>query len=137
MTGQNRRFGSRPGPLMPMLTGRVRRRCARVREAGMGMGRNAPPQLDDALLPGRLAELLGDHGEAGLTEALDLVVAELGLHSAVLRDADAPEEGAHTRPAGRLRALAGEAAGTVPGMRVVPSGGSTTATVELPVRSGG
>src|SRR3954465_3199169 len=51
------------------------------------MGRTAPPQTSDTVLPGRLAELLADHGEAGLTEALDLVVAELGLRSVVLRDA--------------------------------------------------
>src|SRR5881628_2458778 len=70
--------------------------------------RTAPPQLADAVLPGRLAELLADHGEGGLTEALDLLVAELGLSSAVLQDhpvdgGDAPGT------TGRLRAISGDA----------------------------
>jgi hypothetical protein len=101
------------------------------------MGRSAPPQLADAVLPGRLAELLADHGESGLTEALDLIVAELGLLSAVLRDADGPAEPAPASPSGRLRAVAGEAVHAVPSMRVVPAGSAAAATVELPVRAGG
>lgn len=99
------------------------------------MGRTAPPPLADAVLPGRLAELLGDHGEAALTEALDLVVTELGLRSAVLRETD--PHGGSVHRAGRLRAVAGDAVAAVPAMRVVPSGGAAPATVELPVRSGG
>jgi signal transduction histidine kinase len=100
------------------------------------MGRSAPPQTADAVLPGRLAEMLADHGEAGLTEALDLVVAELGLRSAVLRDLSdaAPVPSA---PSGRLRAVAGDAVHAVPTMRVVSSATSAGSTVELPIRAGG
>jgi hypothetical protein len=107
------------------------------REREVGMVRSAPPQLADAVLPGRLAELLADHGEAGLTEALDLIVAELSLRSVVLRDADCPAEAAPAGPAGGLRAVAGEAVHAVPTMRVVPTGPAAAATVELPVRAGG
>ena len=101
------------------------------------MSRSAPPDTADAVLPGRLAELLADHGEAGLTEALDVVVAELGLHSAVLRDAGTPLGPTPSAPTGRLRAVAGEAVHVVPTMRVVPSGNGPSGTVELPVRGGG
>ncbi|MDT7537543.1 MAG: hypothetical protein QOI82_1128 [Actinomycetota bacterium] len=100
------------------------------------MGRSAPSTTAD-LLPGRLAELLADHGEAGLTEALDLVVAELGLRSAVLRDAVTETAPSPAAPAGRLRAVAGEAVHAVPTMRVVPSGSGASSVVELPIRSGG
>jgi hypothetical protein len=103
------------------------------------MGRSAPPQLTDAVLPGRLAELLADHGEAGLTEALDMLVEELGLRSAVLRDAGLRVEPMPAHPGSRLRAVAGDAAqavNAVPTMRVVPAG-DAAATVELPVRAGG
>src|SRR3954470_7721675 len=99
------------------------------------MGRTAPPQTSDTVLPGRLAELLADHREAGLTEALDLLVAELGLRSALLRDA-APSP-VPAAPAGRLRAVAGEAVHAVPAMRVVTTGGTADSTVELPIRGGG
>jgi signal transduction histidine kinase len=100
------------------------------------MGRSAPPQTADAVLPGRLAEMLADHGEAGLTEAFDLVVAELGLRSAVLRD---PSDAAPvpSAPSGRLRAVAGDAVHAVPTMRVVSSATSAGSTVELPIRAGG
>jgi hypothetical protein len=101
------------------------------------MGRSAPPQLADAVLPGRLAELLADHGEAGLTEALDVVVGELGLRSAVLRDADLRVEPLPAHPSSRLRAVAGDAVHAVPTMRVVPAGDAAAASVELPVRAGG
>ena len=100
------------------------------------MGRSAPPQAADPVLPGRLAELLADHGEAGLTEALDLVVAELALRSAVLRDAVPAGTPVPVAPTGRLRAVAGESVHAVPAMRVLTGGGST-GTVELPVRAGG
>jgi hypothetical protein len=101
------------------------------------MGRTAPPPLTDAVLPGRLAELLADHGEAGLTEALDLIVTDLGLRSAVLLDT-VPDSHAGPLPAtGRLRAIAGEAVHAVPAMRVVPAVGSTGSTVEIPVRANG
>lgn len=100
------------------------------------MVRTAPPQAADAVLPGRLAELLADHGEAGLTDALDLLVAELGLRSAVLRDAD-PAAPSASRATGPLRAVAGEAVHAVPTMRVVPTADSASATVELPVRAAG
>ncbi|MDX6197375.1 MAG: hypothetical protein QOJ79_526 [Actinomycetota bacterium] len=101
------------------------------------MGRTAPPQTADAVLPGRLAELLADHGEDGLTEALDLIVAELGLRSAVLRDAATEALPTPAAPSGRLRAVAGEAVHAVPTMRVVASGHAATSTVELPIRAGG
>jgi hypothetical protein len=101
------------------------------------MSRSAPSTTGDAVLPGRLAELLADHGHGALTEALDLVVAELGLRSAVLRDADPDSQPAPGAPVGRLRAVAGEAVHAVPTMRVVPSSHATTSTVELPVRAGG
>lgn len=101
------------------------------------MGRRKPPQLADALLPGRLAELLSDHGESSLTEALDLLVAELGLCSAVLRDADLPGGSLPAHRSGRLRALAGDPVPAVPAMRVVPSSDTATTTVELPVRAAG
>jgi hypothetical protein len=100
------------------------------------MSRTAPPQTADAVLPGRLAELLADHGEGGLSEALDLIVGELGLRSAVLRDGTADVVPVPASPGSRLRAVAGEAVQAVPTMRVVASG-SSTSTVELPVRAGG
>jgi len=100
------------------------------------MSRSAPPQVTDAVLPGRLAELLADHGPAGLTEALDLVVAELGLRSAVLRDVQPDTERVPPVAAGRLRAVAGDAVHAVPTMRVV-SPGAAASTVELPIRAGG
>jgi hypothetical protein len=100
------------------------------------MSRSAPSTTAD-LLPGRLAELLADHGEAGLTEALDLVVAELGLRSAVLRDAVTDVPPTPAAPAGRLRAVAGEAVHAVPTMRVVTNGNGSPSTVELPIRGGG
>ena len=97
------------------------------------MGRTAPPQLLDAVLPGRLAELLADHGEDGLTEALDLIVGDLGLRSAVLRDSvtSSPTGGA----AGGLRAVAGEAVHAVPSMRVVTAAAGST--VDFPLRAAG
>ncbi|MDT7547516.1 MAG: hypothetical protein QOE99_3626 [Actinomycetota bacterium] len=102
------------------------------------MARSAPPQVADPVLPGRLAELLADHGEAGLGEALDLLVTELGLRSAVLRDlVPAGRDGAATRGAGPLRAVSGEAVHAVPSMRVVPATEASGATVELSVRAGG
>lgn len=99
------------------------------------MGRSAPSTTGDAVLPGRVAELLADHGEAGLTEALDLVVAELGLRSAVIREGAATPE--PFPPAGRLRAVAGDAVHAVPTMRVVSSGHAAGSTVELPIPAGG
>jgi hypothetical protein len=103
------------------------------------VARSAPPQVADPVLPGRLAELLADHGEAGLGEALDLLVAELGLRSAVLRDVVAPaREGASTpTPTGALRAVSGESVHAVPSMRVVPATEAGGATVEISVRAGG
>jgi signal transduction histidine kinase len=103
------------------------------------VARSAPPQVADPVLPGRLAELLADHGEAGLGEALDLLVTELGLRSAVLRDlVPAGRDGAAaTRGAGPLRAVSGEAVHAVPSMRVVPAAEPSGATVELSVRAGG
>ncbi|MFN2523202.1 MAG: hypothetical protein ABR614_07825 [Mycobacteriales bacterium] len=79
--------------------------------------------MADLVLPGRIAELLADHGEVGLTEALDVLVVELGLRSAVVRGSDG------------LRAVAGEATHAVPAMRVVPA--SPRGTVELPLRASG
>jgi hypothetical protein len=100
------------------------------------MSRTAPPQTSDVVLPGRLAELFADHGDACLTEALDLLVAELGLRSAVLRDA---QQGGAPVPtaAGRLRAVAGEAVHAVPTMRVVSARGHEVSSVELPIRAAG
>src|SRR5690242_19440007 len=100
------------------------------------MGRIAPPTAD-AVLPGRVAALLADLGEDGLTGALDRVVAELGLRSAVLRDAAGDVAPAPATSNGRLRAVAGEAVHAVPAMRVVPSGNAATSTVELPITAGG
>jgi hypothetical protein len=105
-------------------------------EVEVGMVRTSPPPQVDAVLPGRLAELLADHGESGLTEALDLLVAELGLRSAVLRDAVDPDM-SRTPSTGRLRAVAGEAVHAVPPMRVVASPETSGSTVELAVRAGG
>jgi hypothetical protein len=85
--------------------------------------RTAPPDVTALVLPGRIAELLADHSELGLTEALDLLVDELGLRSAVLRGG------------GRLRAVAGEALDAVAAMRVVPA--ADGGTVDLPLRAGG
>jgi hypothetical protein len=99
------------------------------------MVRTAPPQLADAVLPGRLAELLADHGESGLTEALDLLVSELGLQSAALQDND-PEAGSPAGATGRLRAVAGDAVQAVPAMRVVATA-AASATVQISVRAGG
>jgi hypothetical protein len=98
------------------------------------MVRTAHPQLADAVLPGRLAELLADHGESGLTEALDLLVSELGLQSAALQDNE-PETDSPAGATGRLRAVAGDAVQAVPSMRVVASAASTT--VQIAVRAGG
>jgi hypothetical protein len=100
------------------------------------MGRGAPSTTVDAVLPGRLAELLADHGEGGLSEALDLIVGDLGLRSAVLREDLADPTPTPVPSAGRLHAVAGEAVHAVPAMRVVASGASSS-TVELPVRAGG
>ena len=97
------------------------------------MARTAPPQTSDVVLPGRLAELLADHGEAGLTDALDLVVAELGVRSAVLRDPANPA--GRTERGGALRAVAGEAVHAVPAMRVLPTADGST--VEIPLRAAG
>lgn len=93
------------------------------------MGRTVPP-LPPEQLPGRLAELLLARGEAGLREALELLVCELGLRSAVLREA--PTDPVQSGP-GRLRAVAGGAVHVVPSMRVVPD----RPTVELAVRADG
>lgn len=94
------------------------------------MGRTAPPPVTDAVLLGRLAELLADHGAYAVGEALELLVAETGLTSAVLRDADG-------RAPGPLRAVAGEPVHAVPVMRVVPTAGEPSAAVDLPVRAAG
>jgi hypothetical protein len=96
--------------------------------------RTSPPHIADAVLPGRIAGLLAELGESGLTEALDLLVAELGLRSAVLRDTDL--EAASPGPGG-VRAVAGETSHAVPAMRVVPAVDASAATVELPVRAAG
>jgi signal transduction histidine kinase len=102
------------------------------------MARTAPPPLADPVLPGRIAELLADHGEAGLGAALELLVSELGLRNAVLRNATvAPQGGGAPRSSGILRAISGESVHAVPSMRVVPASESGGATVELPVRAGG
>lgn len=93
------------------------------------MSRSAPPQLTDSVLPGRLAELLADHGETGLTEALDLVVTELGLRSAVLRDSSVDPPAV-----GRLQAVAADGG---PAVRVVAVDRPGAATVELPIRAAG
>ncbi len=98
------------------------------------MGRVAPPALAGAVLPGQIAQLLADRGAAALAEALELVVTELGLLSAVLREADSRP--GSSRPPGRLLALAGEAVHAVPPMRVVSDDGRSTA-VELTVRFDG
>lgn len=102
------------------------------------MGRTSS-DVTDAVLPGRLAELLADHGDGALTEALDLLVEELDLRSAVLRDRSAADDGGEprVRATGRLRAVAGDPAHAVPAMRVVSVGAVAATTVELPVRAGG
>src|SRR5438309_211677 len=92
------------------------------------MRRTAAPDVLDVVLPGHLAELLADAGERGLADALDLLVEDLGLRSAVLRDG--PAGGAQ-----RLRAVAGEAAYAVPAMRLVNL--SDGPAVELPLMAGG
>ena len=92
------------------------------------MRRTAAPAALDVVLPGHLAELLADTGERGLAEALDLLVAELDLRSAVLRDGAA----SGTQ---RLRAVAGEAAHAVPAMRLVD--GSDGTSLELPLAAAG
>ena len=102
------------------------------------MTRTAPPELADTVLAGRLAELLSDLGEDGLSEALDLLVDELSLRSALLRD---------TSPgtSSRLRAMAGDPVAAVPAMRVVAAGPAgpagpadvgQDAVLELPLRAG-
>lgn len=96
------------------------------------MVRTAPPDLSDAVVVGRVAELLADGGGRALTAALDLLVEELGLRSAVLRDAVAVDGDS----GGALRAVAGEAAHAVPVMRVV-TGPDEQSTVELSVRAAG
>lgn len=102
------------------------------------MASTVPPRVPDPLLVGRLAELLADQGEAGLPAALDLLVTELGLRSAVLRDVDGDRDrDGGPRELGGLRAVAGEAVHAVPSMRVVPASRGATATVELAVRAGG
>jgi hypothetical protein len=93
-------------------------------------------ELADAVLPGRLAELLADHGDGALHEALDLLVEELDLRSAVLRD-EVAADGGPVPATGRLRAVAGDPSHAVPGMRVVSVGPVAATTVELPVRAGG
>jgi signal transduction histidine kinase len=89
----------------------------------------------DAVLPGRLAELLADAGARGLPEALDLLIAELGLRSAVIRDPELTGDRTGRPGAGALRAVAGDAVHAVPAMRVVPAADGST--VELPLRAGG
>lgn len=99
------------------------------------MNQDPSAQVLDTLLPARLAELLADHGEHGVSEALDVLVSELQLRSAVLRDDNAlgaPAAGHGARP---LRAVAGDPAHAVPAMRVVPAADGTT--VELPLRAAG
>jgi hypothetical protein len=86
------------------------------------------------VLPGRLAELLADHGPNGLTDALDLMVAELGLRSAVLHDSERTG-GSRTTATRKLRAVSGEPVGPAPVVRVVPA--AEGPTVELPLRAGG
>src|SRR4051794_4039666 len=92
------------------------------------MRRTAAPAVLDAVLPGQLAVLLSDTGGRGLAEALDLLVGELDLRSAVLRDGPA---GA----AQRLRAVAGDPANAVPTMRLVPGGDGSS--LELPLVAAG
>ena len=134
--GQKRDFCSRRPSKLPMVWGiggpAV---CAQNGGGGGAVGRTAPPQVLDAVLPGRLAELLADHGEDGLTEALDLIVGDLGLRSAVLRDSPTATSGGSAASAGALRAVAGESVHAVPAMRVVPA--LTGSTVDLPLRAGG
>lgn len=98
------------------------------------MSRVPPAELADAVLPGRLAELLADAGDAAIPDVLDLLVEELGLRSAVLRETG--DDSSPVRSSGRLRAVAGEAVHAVPAMRVVSTGAVST-PVELPVRAGG
>jgi signal transduction histidine kinase len=92
------------------------------------MRRTAAPAVLDVVLPGHLAELLADTGGRGLAEALDLIVSELDLRSAVLRDG--PSGGPQ-----RLRAVAGDPGQVVPTMRLVPGGDGTS--LELPLLAGG
>src|SRR3954452_963080 len=92
------------------------------------MRRTAAPVGLDVVLPGQLAVLLSDTGERGLAEALDLLVNELDLRSAVLRDGPpgAPQ---------RLRAVAGDPVNAVPSMRLGPGGDGTS--IELPLVAAG
>ena len=92
------------------------------------MRRSVAPAVLDAVLPGHLAELLSDAGERGLAEALDLLVAELDLRSAVLRDGPGVA-------APRLRAVAGDPTLAVPAMRLVPGGDGSS--LELPLLAAG
>ncbi|GAC1445119.1 MAG: hypothetical protein NVS3B26_05700 [Mycobacteriales bacterium] len=80
-------------------------------------------------LPGRIAEVLADRGEAGLAEALGLLVTDLSLSSAVLREAD------HVGPCESAPAHRVEEAAAAP--RRVAAPDSTAATVDIWVRAGG
>src|SRR4051812_25119820 len=94
----------------------------------VAMRRTAAPAVLDTVLPGHLAGLLADTGEHGLAEALDLIVSELDLRSAVLRD------GASSRPQ-RLRAVAGDLAQAAPTIVLVR--GAEGGSLELPLVAAG
>ena len=85
--------------------------------------------VDGSVVVGRLANLLAQGGTAALPPALDLLVSDLGLRSAVLRGTTSP--GANGP--GELRAVAGDVVHAVPRMRVVRADEPAGPSVELPV----
>jgi hypothetical protein len=84
------------------------------------------PMPDGCVTVGRVAALLTHGGETGLSAALDLLVADLGLRSAVLREVT------DTRPGGVL-AIAGDVMHAVPLAPRPRAGRADSTAVELPV----
>lgn len=82
------------------------------------------PAADGTVLLGRVAALLSDLGPSALTDALFLLVDELGLRSAVLRAPGA---------SGELLAVAGEVVHAVPARRSVPALAPSGPPLEVPV----
>jgi signal transduction histidine kinase len=83
------------------------------------------PALDGCVTVGRMATALTVGGDGDLAGALELLVADLGLRSAVLREAT-----------GGLLAVAGGVMHAVPLTRRPPGGRPQAAAIELPVNAG-
>ena len=93
-----------------------------------GSGTGSP--VDGALVVGRVASVLADAGPSALASALRVLVDDLRLSGALLRDT-----GTAHRP-GALRAVAGDVVHAVPVVRLLGAD-DTKPVVEHPIRSAG